>query len=131
MIGIALDFTTYTKPTFITYDKIVNAFDTTVQNALVMLATTRGTCKAYPDMGTTLLLEGARGNLITRADSDVAGAFASNSVVTFSQLHDLPTNSERLQILLLKSTSMVNQTLYLSAQAVSSSGTTRGTFANL
>lgn len=66
----------------------VDGFQALVQNALVCLATTVGTDKAFPEKGTKLVKQGLQGALVNLATANQASQFASIDVLYFINEHD-------------------------------------------
>jgi len=104
-------------------------FETTVQNALVNVATDAGSDPVYPDRGTDLLLDGVSGRLINNAWANHSANFAAIKTLVFSQSVDKPSDPHRLQNFKLKNAQITNQSLKLSAQATAADGQVTGIIA--
>lgn len=101
-------------------------FETSVQNALVNVATDLGSDPLYPDRGTNLLLDGVSGRLINNAWANHSANFAAVQTLVFAQQVDDQADPHRLQNFLLANAQITGQKLTLEAKAVAADGQRTG-----
>ena len=124
MRGIRINFST-AGPSF-DFTVVAQDFESTVQNALVNVATAQGSDPIFPDRGTDLLLDGVSGRLVNNTWANHSANFAAIATLVFSQSVDDPSDPHRMQNFTLKGAKILGQTLLLSAQATSADGQKMG-----
>lgn len=85
--GAVFDFTTHIK------DR-----GCTVQNCMVIIATSQGSDKTYPDKGTNLMIAGARGALINRQAAIHHSNFAALDTISFHRRYGNASGGELSKI---------------------------------
>lgn len=129
MRGIRINFAA-TGPVF-DFSAPARDFETTVQNALVNVATAAGSDPVFTERGTELLLDAVSGRLVNNTWANHSANFAAVHTLVFSQTVDDPADPSSLQNFKLQSANIVGQTLKLSAQATSVDGQKTGVLANI
>lgn len=84
MRGIGLVFTAYGA--YFQFKRRVQGFPATVQNALVNIATNRGSDPCFPERGTNLQRDGVRGRMFSSASAQQSADFASLHTTAFSRM---------------------------------------------
>lgn len=125
MRGIGLIFTS--NGAYFQFDRRVEGFGATVQNALVNLGTRSRSDPCYPERGTRLGEAGARGEMISPALAQQAADFAALHTTAFSRA----SGGDPLQRLTLKVVSLQDSRLTMRIAAEGANGETIGNLVSL
>jgi hypothetical protein len=130
MKSICIDFASLDGPK-LDLTKITSGFAATVQCALVNVGTDRGSDPVFPERGTDLKIDGARGKMATRTWSTQTANFAALRTLTFVQQNDVPANRWPLQKFVLRVDKQLHTSVDLSVEATAKDGTTVGGLATV
>lgn len=111
----------------------VTGFDTTVQNALVNVATRQGTDVIYPAKGTVLLKNAVAGKIAGINDANHEAQLASLQTLYFSREYETSVKStDKLEVMKMAPVSYDGQSLRLTVAFTDAANTrTVGTVTNL
>lgn len=125
MRGIGLVFTTHGA--YFQFKRIVKDFPATVQNALVNLSTRQGSDPCFPERGTNLQLDGARGRMINPASAQQSADFAALHTTAFSRM----AGGDPLQRFQLKVRGLQGDRVSMEIAAEGPNGETMGNIVSL
>lgn len=77
-------------------EESVSGFEANTQNALMHIATIRGSDRVYPDRGTTILTESVRGVVLSKRSMSTLVTKGAGSAQTFSRQYEPETNGDSL-----------------------------------
>jgi len=126
MTGFLIDFSSGKKAE-LHLGRRVSGYDMSIQNALVLLGTSKGSDKAFPTKGTGLFSAATRGLLIDGQAAIHQAQFAAIDVLFFSREFEPATALEKIQEIRLTPSTINNDSIYLQAQFTSTLGDVRGT----
>lgn len=131
MKGLKIDMSQENGPVFELESKVEGA-NTTVQNALINIATTLGADPIFPERGTQLLAQALQGRLVNLQAAQVASNFAAIDTTFFLAETEISTSpSERIQRIGLSPIVFTLNNLQINAEFDMEDGTTIGADATL
>lgn len=129
MIGLRVNFGA-AGPLF-DFTAPVYGFDATVQCCLINTGTDVGSDPVYPERGTYLKQDAARGKMASTVWANQSASVAALRTLAFMQQNDAPANQETLKQFDLSCYTLQPGGVLLQAQAISSEGAVRGGLAKV
>lgn len=126
MKGFLIDMTKDGKAE-IHLDQRVEGYGSTLQNALVILGTDKGSDKAFPDKGTNLLKAATRGLMIDGQAALHQAQFAAIDVLFFSRSFEISETDEMIREIKLTPSTITTDKISLQVQFTSTLGNVAGT----
>lgn len=125
MKGLKIDLSSPEGPRLDPYT-VVDGFDATVQNAMLLVGTSQGSNRIFPDQGTNLLKRSISGVMIDNKAAEHECNFAATDVLFFGRPFDSADESVRLQLVKLSPLSLAGQRLTVQAQFTATDSTVVG-----
>lgn len=113
------------------FSGVATGLEATLQNALVNIGTQLGSDPVYPERGTDLVRDGARGRLMTSMWATHSVNFATMQTLSFLQNTDRRNNPTRLKTLRMQIEDFSAGAIKLRVQGTSADGQIRGTLLNI
>lgn len=125
MNGIGLIFTS--AGAYFQFDRRISGFPATVQNALVNVATRKGSDPCFSERGTDLQLDGVRGRMVNPSSAQQSADFAALHTTAFSRM----SGGDALQRFHLKVQGLAGSRVMLEIAAEGANGDTVGNTVSL